>query len=308
MTRPRCLEPRQTYLITRRCTQRRFLLRPDALVNNLLLYLLSLAAERHEIEIHAFVFLSNHYHLVLSETSKTVRLPEFMGWFNQHAAALLNEVRDRRENLWAQGSYNAVVLADAEAVVDEIVYTICNPVAAGLVEAPESWKGLLSLPDTIERGVRVARHPKLYFKTELPEETRLRLTRPPGFRGRQSAESFRKLIADKVRDRVCEIHAQRRAEGKGAFLGMEAVLAQDTEASPRKAELSSSKKPLVACKDRERREKILLGLKQFQASHGEALKDWRAGKREVAFPVGTYGMVRFHKARCLQGPGVFSLE
>jgi len=45
---PRQVLPRQFYLITRRCTQRQFLLRPDAATNNAFLYCLIHAALRCE--------------------------------------------------------------------------------------------------------------------------------------------------------------------------------------------------------------------------------------------------------------------
>lgn len=305
MTCPRSFDPGQTYLITRRCTGRRFLLRPDPVVNNLLLYLLSLAAERHGIELHAFAFLSNRYHLVLSETAPTVKLPEFMAWFNQHAAKLINAVRgERREGLWASGSYDAVVLADRGSVVEKIVDTVCKPVAAGLVEKPEDWGGLLSRPQSVEQGSISARHPRVYFRAEFPERTRLHLTRPPCFKGGLSAERFRSLITKRVADRVDEIRRQRNEP----FLGMDAVLALDLDARPQREESSEGEKALVACEDPARRAEIVEALARFQSAYREAFQDWQAGRRSVVFPVGTYGMVRFHKARLAQGPGIFSLK
>jgi hypothetical protein len=48
---PRQVIPRQFYLVTRRCTQRQFLLRPDAATNNAFLYCLITAALRSEIDV-----------------------------------------------------------------------------------------------------------------------------------------------------------------------------------------------------------------------------------------------------------------
>jgi hypothetical protein len=48
---PRQVLPRQFYLIIRRCTQREFLLRPDAATNNAFLYCLIVAALCCEIEV-----------------------------------------------------------------------------------------------------------------------------------------------------------------------------------------------------------------------------------------------------------------
>src|SRR5215471_5225773 len=48
---PRQVLPRQFYLVTRRCAQRQFLLRPDAATNNAFLYCLIVAALRSEIDV-----------------------------------------------------------------------------------------------------------------------------------------------------------------------------------------------------------------------------------------------------------------
>jgi hypothetical protein len=61
MSLPRQILPGSTYLVTRRCTQRQFLLRPSKLTNQIILYCLALAVARTGILLHAFVALSNHY-------------------------------------------------------------------------------------------------------------------------------------------------------------------------------------------------------------------------------------------------------
>ena len=58
---PRQVLPRQFYLITRRCAQRQFLLRPDPATNNAFLYCLIDAASRCEIDVLLPCAMSNHY-------------------------------------------------------------------------------------------------------------------------------------------------------------------------------------------------------------------------------------------------------
>ena len=58
---PRQVLPRQFYLITRRCSQRQFLLRPDAATNNAFLYCLIDAALRCEIDVLLPCAMSNHH-------------------------------------------------------------------------------------------------------------------------------------------------------------------------------------------------------------------------------------------------------
>ena len=95
MSAPRQILPGVTYLITRRCAQRQFLLRPSPRVNQIFRYCLAYAARRFDIRLHAYCVLSNHYHLVL--TDPKARLPEFMHWLNAYLAKSLNEQLRRWE-------------------------------------------------------------------------------------------------------------------------------------------------------------------------------------------------------------------
>ena len=88
MSIPRQILPGTTYLLTRRCTQRQFLIRPSRVVNEIFLYCLARAAKRTGVEVHAFCVLSNHYHLVV--TDPLALLPVFAHWLNVHMARALN--------------------------------------------------------------------------------------------------------------------------------------------------------------------------------------------------------------------------
>ena len=59
MTLPRQVLPHQTYLVTRRCIGRRFLLRPDDALNNVFVYCLGLAARKYGVQLHALSVMSN---------------------------------------------------------------------------------------------------------------------------------------------------------------------------------------------------------------------------------------------------------
>jgi len=54
-----------SYLVTRRCAQRQFLLRPDTDTNNAFTYCLIEAAQRCQVEVVLPCALSNHYHAVI---------------------------------------------------------------------------------------------------------------------------------------------------------------------------------------------------------------------------------------------------
>jgi hypothetical protein len=59
MSLARRVIPGATYLLTRRCTQRQFWLRPDEDITAIFLYCLALAAQRHRLKIHAVVVIGS---------------------------------------------------------------------------------------------------------------------------------------------------------------------------------------------------------------------------------------------------------
>jgi len=61
MTLPREVIAGRFYMVTRRCTQRLFLLRPDEATNNAFLYCLAEAAQRFDIDVLLPCAMSNHH-------------------------------------------------------------------------------------------------------------------------------------------------------------------------------------------------------------------------------------------------------
>ena len=140
MTLPRQIVPGATYLITRRCTQRELLLKPTARTTTIFKYVLAVAAKRYGILLHAACALGNHYHLVL--TDPRAELPRFAQFLGSVAARTLNASYGRWESFWGPSSYSAVRLETPQDVLAKIVYTLANPVSAGLVEQGSAWPGL----------------------------------------------------------------------------------------------------------------------------------------------------------------------
>ena len=161
MTLPRRVLQGAAIMVSRRCTQRQFLLRPDPVIEQVLTFCLALASRRHGIEVFCLVAMANHVHIGLRDPKQ--RLPFFMAHFDSLVARALNCYHQRGENFWAPGSYSAVDLADEDAVLDKIVYMITNPIAANLVDMPDQWPGLLSLTRDLGRRELVARRPTFFW-------------------------------------------------------------------------------------------------------------------------------------------------
>ena len=63
-------------MVTRRTLRRHHLFRPDPAIAQLHLYTLGICAKEFGVQLHAFVLMSTHEHLVLTDTNK--RLTDFL--------------------------------------------------------------------------------------------------------------------------------------------------------------------------------------------------------------------------------------
>ncbi len=62
MTAPRPIYPGKTHFLTRRCSQRMFFLRPRPIVEQAFSYVIAIAAEKYNIDVHSLIVMSNHWH------------------------------------------------------------------------------------------------------------------------------------------------------------------------------------------------------------------------------------------------------
>ena len=291
MSLPRPILPQTTYLITRRCSQRQFLLRPSKLVSSVLLYCLAEAARKSQVQIHAFCVLANHIHLVVSDPES--RLPVFVHWLDMFVAKCINASLGRWENFWSSGTYSAVRLEDPEAVLEKMVYTLTNPVAAGLVSHGYQWPGLRSAPGLIGEK-RIVQRPKIFFRPagRAPMSSELIVARPPSF-AHLSDQAFSLLLQQAVENKEAEIRHKAKANGD-SFLGRKAILAQSPYATPRTHEPRRQINPRVATRDKWSRIEALQRLRCFLEAYRDAWQQFREGISGAIFPAGTYWLrIRF---------------
>jgi len=284
MSYPRPVLAGATYLITRRTTQRQFLLKPSALTNQIFLYCLAVAAQRTGVLLHAVCVLSNHYHLVASDPFG--RIPEFYGWLHEFVAKALNASYGRWENVWASSETSRVRLVDSAAVLDKLVYTLANPVEAALVSHGSQWPGVrLFRPGRI----RIDR-PSGFFRENgpTPPVATLEIVAPPIETGERDVLS---VIEQAVAAREAELRVLIRGQGR-SFLGRRAALAQRITASPSSRGPRRRLSPRVAGRNKWARIEALQRCKAFIARYRDAWRRWCAGTRDVAFPQGTYLMAR----------------
>ncbi len=284
MTLPRQVLPGTTYLVTRRCTQREFLLTPSPLLNAVFKFVLAVAAKRNGIRLHAACVMSDHFHLVL--TDPHANLPRFGQLLDGVLARALNALYGRWEAFWGPSSYSAVTLESPQDVVKEVVYTLANPVSAGLVTHGSEWPGVWSAPARIGNGAEIAVRPDHFFSKSgtMPEREVLAFVVPPGF---ASAEAFRAEVEAGLAAKEQDKAAALASEGK-RVVGVRRISRQRHTDRARSWELRRRFKPRVAAQDRWRRIEALNRRAEFLEAYREALDELRRGRRDVVFPRGTY--------------------
>ena len=295
MTAPRRVLRGTTSLVTSRTSERRFFLRPSDQTNAIVGYLLAVLTERYGIFLHIACFLSNHLHLVL--TDPDARLPDFMRDLGSLLGRAINASLGHWGSIHDRESFSAVALETAEAIVDKIVYSLANPVAAGLVRRGREWPGFWSDPRLIGGKGLVFKRPEGFFREDgpMPEEATLRFDPPPGFENDPDfvATLLRQLESEEDR------HARNLGKVGRSFLGVAKIRAQKWYARPAHGEPRRGLRPTVACRNKWKRIEALQLLKAFRVAYREALDAWRAGNRKVVFPAGTWLMRVLHCAACV---------
>ncbi|MGH8807042.1 MAG: transposase [Noviherbaspirillum sp.] len=95
------------------------------------------AAKRHELAIHAYVFMTNHIHILASPGTED-SVPKTMQSLGRRYVQYFNFRYKRSGTLW-EGRYRATVV-DAENYLFECMrYIELNPVRAGMVGHPRDY-------------------------------------------------------------------------------------------------------------------------------------------------------------------------
>ncbi|HEU0030482.1 MAG TPA: hypothetical protein VFQ53_07615, partial [Kofleriaceae bacterium] len=279
MTRPREVVPGRFYLITRRCAQRQFLLRPDKVTNDVFAYCLATSADHYKIDVIATCAMSNHHHTVIFD--RDGRYPEFLENFHRLTARCMNLVRNkRRENFWSSEQVNVVWLADRAAVIEKICYTLVNPVRHNMVADARQWPGVNTYRNLMNGTAIKVRRPRMFFRpiaTERqPDEVELRMKLPPELlNGRTRAE----LLAD-IKDHMDFAHeywlAHHAKKGRRP-VGRDRARTQSWEDFPpqdpnhRQWKLKRNRvKPTRATRDKLRQQECAARSREFRAAYREA--------------------------------------
>ena len=296
MTLPRQVVPGRDYMVTRRCSERRFFLRPGGDTNNAFIYCLALAAQRAKVQVTFSVAMSNHHHTGIHDPDGN--FPIFTEHFHGLLARCQNAHLGRFENFWSSEPTSVVHLVEASDVLEKMTYAFTNPSAADLVDAVENWPGVATFQATLSGGHITATRPKHFFRDDgdMPDVVSLRIDRPRGF-ANLGQDEWAALVTERVRAKEAE-HRQRRAANGIGLLGRERILQQKPFESPTGHAPRFQMSPRVAAKNKWARIEALLRNRGFMERYRDAFVAHITGMSNVLFPYGTYWMLKFGKVAC----------
>ncbi len=275
-------------MVTRRCTQRQYLLRPDKETNNAVIYCLAVAAQRYDIEVMDFVQMTNHLHEGIFDRNGTA--PAFYEHFHKLLARCMNALRGRWENFFASEQVNVIRLVTKEDLINKLVYIATNPVKAGLVEHVEEWPGASGYRALMSGTSIRATRPTHFFakRGSMPETVTLKLTIPRELGDRDE-------ILAEVRARVASVEreeARQRAATGRKVIGRYAVLRQSWRDSPTSREPRRGLRPTIAARSLWARLEAIQRKREFVAAYRFARAALLVGS-PIPFPYGTYWLARF---------------
>ena len=162
---------------------------------------LGLAAEQHGCDIHAYVLMTNHVHLLLTPHTEE-GIGKLMQKVGRHYVQYFNYYYQRSGTLW-EGRYKATLIHSEQYLLTCMRYIELNPVRAGMVEHPADYPWSSYHSNALgESDVLVTPH-REYRRLDTTEA------------GRQSQyrRLFRSRIAEKTLDEI------RSATNKAWVLG-----------------------------------------------------------------------------------------
>ncbi len=129
--------------VTVRTVQSRLLLRPSPSLNETVIGVLGRAQRLYDVRCSCVVFVSNHWHALLS-AQDAEQLSRFMQYVNSNVAREVGDLVDWSGPFWAR-RYSAIVVSEEEtAQVARLRYCLAHGVKENLVERVDQWPGVHS--------------------------------------------------------------------------------------------------------------------------------------------------------------------
>ena len=275
--------------VTNRIIHGRMLLRSTKKFRAIILGALGRAQRRYDVEIHAFVFLGNHYHLLIS-VRDAKQMAAFVGYFEAKIAKEVARMTNWRTKIWAR-PYVAIPVSQEEAAqVGRLKYLLSNGVKENLVSRPSEWTGAHSVSALLEgkplEGVwndrtaeyRARLRGKSFLLNDFAHRESIELTPLPCW-----AELPEETLRDTVRALVDQVIAEAPSR---ASLNRKLLRGPEPTDRPRHSKRSPA--PWFHCASKVVRQELMRAYAGFLAAYREAANRLKDGELTAPFPDGCF--------------------
>jgi hypothetical protein len=278
--------------ITCRTVQARYLLKPVPGWSEIFIGALARAQRLYPVDVHAFVCLSNHFHLLVS-AADACALAGFMRHLLSKLSIEAGRLHGWRAPLFER-RYQAILVSDeARAQIQRLRYLLSHGVKENLVRRTADWPGphagRFLIEDRAAQGIWLDR------TSRWKARRRSRQARPDEFERRELlmlaplpcwAHLPRSRRISLVTELVELVEQEAGASRTVACLGVRAVLRQHPHDSPICAKRSPA--PYCHAFSKTVRKALRSAYALFLASYRHASQRLADGDRNAAFPHGCF--------------------
>ncbi|MBU1496955.1 hypothetical protein KKF34_08775 [Myxococcota bacterium] len=295
MSKPNMIIPGSTYMVTRRTSQRLFLMTPDDLTNKIIMYCLGFACMKFPgISLIGYIFMSNHYHMIV--TDHTGDGPEFFRELNRTIAVVMNIRLNRSENYWSSEDVRYQAIATETDLVNALVYIAMNPVRAFAVSHPDEWPGVKMLP-TDFGNTYCGKRPKIYFSRTGKCPVKVIFRCGLSSDTEMAKAEKRRIIDDYNKEFTRQYDDFMKDNPDADFAGASAVRTKSKNTIPESDSGRGKMNPRWQSVFAHIQQNLNEMYQKFQVAYRQALEKWCEGDYAVAFPPGTYKMNRLFGAQ-----------
>jgi hypothetical protein len=307
--RARPIFPGARVKITRRCNTRRLFLNPHGdprrghtaeEVANFYGYTTARAILKYGPLFHGACAMGNHHHQDITDV-RGVR-PNFKNSVHSCMARGINCYLGRFDSYWSHDRSCDTVSDTDEETLEDLAYTDCNPVQAGLVKWGHLWPGFTTYGWRFGE-TRVFKRPRWFYNPNNPDnppELELTRVRPPGIFPELTDDE----LSDKLMARCREIERAKQDKMKRQnrrFMGLKKLAKQKWWDEAKSWEERYNLQPKVASSDKWRRIAAIQANRHWAAQYAEARELHIAGF-DAVFPHGTWFLREHYNVRVAAPP------
>lgn len=269
-------DPEVFRLITTRTVESRLWLVPNSRTRKLFGGILARYQEIFSIEIYAYIFLGNHYHLIIKAPKSNT--DEFIENVNREISRRINWFHKKEGPLWSRRYVDQQIITEND-LLECFLYVTTNSARHGLTKDPHDWPGLCSINHVVHEQDR--RFSFRHYTDSRITHHRLRISVLPQFK-KMPPETRKLHISKLLQQRMLEINAERGDK----FLNLEEI----KDVSPGEKPASTKKTPKASfySKCAKTIMETRKALKELRAIYSEASFRYRLGEKHVDFPKFTF--------------------